>query len=510
MDQAIINNLERAIVTDPQRMQDLGVRGLAELTRWLTARRVNDVAGSAGTAGTATGITEVPDSVCAGLGLTIAGGGTQVALNPGWLAQYSATYPDTTPAYQSSERLGLNMTTANWTITGAVANAVVLVEARVVDNVTLQSTVDVFDPVTQTFSPQLLDKVEERQIELNFVVGSLGTFPVWSGGTWVPLWMILLDASALWQGSVVYDLRRLPEDVIPQVITQSSTAVLSPAHAVIESQQLRTAYSPGSTPTAAIAGRVRARCRDMVLEYSSVGQGGFADGAAPGIDPGLTPVAGTLENLYLCSITANGLTRAPRLSNLATQGPNAGVLVRSNAAVARDGVTNGAAVGLPGTLSGYTCPAGTAVAVGAVSPATGAPTTRLTWFNQDSAGNCVVQMAAAPYDLGLITASALPVAAYTSVGTVVPSVPTQARTIKLWVQIQIAGGLASVSLHPTSGSATADSASITTTDGYVAFEVEIPAVFESAVGVPSWTWSVQVTSGTVDVAIRTKVKGWTV
>ena len=85
-----------------------------------------------------------------------------------------------------------------------------VVECRVIQVVVLNTTRDIFDPVTETFTPTLVDKVIEHQLEFRIDPGTGGAGLRVPDPEWCPLAIVFVqDAAAGFSTSEVYDVRPL-------------------------------------------------------------------------------------------------------------------------------------------------------------------------------------------------------------------------------------------------------------------------------------------------------------
>ena len=144
-DREVFNSLERALSGDMNDLQSLATRQLADVVQFLMAKRNTLLTGGA--------VDTQPRSVTGGLSIRSVGGGTQIELQVGFLGQFSTTWPAVPAALESAMRLGYNRSPLTLTLPGT-PNQAVLLEAQVVDVVTLNTVRDVLDVPTQTFIPK--------------------------------------------------------------------------------------------------------------------------------------------------------------------------------------------------------------------------------------------------------------------------------------------------------------------------------------------------------------------
>lgn len=192
LDNSIQNTLERSTSTQKNEAQTLGNRLLAECMRALTIKKQM-------------GGTHTPSNrahVASGLFVTT--DGSQLTVGTGALFQEVTANPPDVPtpeALDSSYRIGLNLSAINIADPATASDRYWLIEARVVRNVTLTETRDIFNQTTQSFQSQSVPKRQESQIETQVVEGTATAMPTPTTG-WAPLALVFRPAGG---GTIVND-----------------------------------------------------------------------------------------------------------------------------------------------------------------------------------------------------------------------------------------------------------------------------------------------------------------
>ncbi|MCG8622320.1 MAG: hypothetical protein MJE68_10050 [Proteobacteria bacterium] len=184
LDNNVINTFEKASSSDVNELQNLRNRLLAECMRTLTIKKQM-------------GGTPTPSNrahVASGLFVTT--DGSQLTVGTGALFQEVTANPPDVPtpeALDSSYRIGLNLSAINIADPATASDRYWLIEARVVRNVTLTETRDIFNQTTQSFQSQNVPKRQESQIETQVVEGTATAMPTQTVG-WAPLALVFRPA----------------------------------------------------------------------------------------------------------------------------------------------------------------------------------------------------------------------------------------------------------------------------------------------------------------------------
>lgn len=353
----IINGNERALSTDVNLLQELITQRLAQISQSRIGLRDPDPG-------------EDGQLRSAFDGCSVQGTGVAdvLQINPGVLYQYSLTWPAAPGANESATRLGLQLAAA--AVPGVPVpggNTYYLLEARVLDQVTDTQIRQIYDPGTQTFGPQLVDKERQVSIEFQWVAGDATNIPLPSGDPWVPLAGVFRPSGG---GAItadqIWDLRLLGNDVGTWMVDDS-------VHAFDSSYGALTAA--GSSTAAIVNGQFQGTVRGLGV--------GLNGGFTPGVDGALVP--GDFESHFLCTVTGNGFRLVPR--NAPALGiDQQGVLVRTPIGSNILDRANAFAIGtVPAPFGNYSCPAGDAILVGGtinVDPV------NFQGFEQDTGGTC--------------------------------------------------------------------------------------------------------------------------
>ena len=328
-DRIQFNNLERALSGDMNDLQDMAGRSLHDLLQFFTAaRRIM-----------ASGVSpdQAPQSFTMGLGVR-ANAPDELTILPGVLSQLSNTWPAVPGALESNQRLGILRAQATIAIP-AVASVYQLLEARVVDVVTVNTLRDVFDVPSQTFLPTAVDKQVERQIEFQITSGTATAVPAFSGDPWVPLLIYRTDGAGqvpAFPTTDTYDCRNDLQDIISGLPLRGTPDTEHP-EAVVESWAAHSMQRIGVGPRVAVGGNYMARIGSSRVWLKS---DRCIDLVA---DNNVTGAALSKEHIYLCPLIANGVTVWPTAVKT-TQDASKGVLVRSSIAGSIEGPDNSAAI----------------------------------------------------------------------------------------------------------------------------------------------------------------------
>ena len=323
-DRIQINALERAASEDINDLQSM------------QARTLNDYFGSIGAVQTISNsgapFDTLPQSWT--LALDIRGTGSTVTVGPGTLSQLSLTHPATPGALESTQRLGINRADVEVVLPGT-PNVLSLLEAQVVDVVTVSTTRDVFDVPTQTFIPTVVTKQVERRIQFQVVDGTATVIPAFTGNPWVPMYVFETNGSGQVNSlptTLFLDLRQ-NQRALQGGLPFRSGAVVDHPDAVIESYSLHS-----SSAGAQIGGNFMGRVG------GSLGWLKSDDGFVPTDDSAVSGAGNSLEHFYLMPLAANGITVMPVVQQSAVNSTSRGVLVRSNVQPGISGSDNGAAI----------------------------------------------------------------------------------------------------------------------------------------------------------------------
>jgi hypothetical protein len=170
----IQNNLERVVADDINERQTLASRMRGELARAMTRRfTVGHPPTELGAYGIASG-------------LKITTSGTDCFVGAGMLCQWGAgtSLPDV-PAIgtlDSSMRVGLNMNATTLAIPASGSNVWYLVQARVIQSVTLSESRDIYNPSTPGFAPATVDKRKESTVQAVLKAGTATDVPAPDSG----------------------------------------------------------------------------------------------------------------------------------------------------------------------------------------------------------------------------------------------------------------------------------------------------------------------------------------
>ena len=204
-DNIVINTRERAVSDDINDLQDVQYRTLMEMFRFGLAQ--NQVATSASG-------TDVRAVVLGGL--TVGGVGGDVNIAVGILMQDSLTLPPVPGPLDSRYRIGrLGDPLA---VPVAANEGWHLIEVNMVQETTLSTTRDIFDPATETFVPASVTKQTVQTLEATSTFGSLTDSPAPTGGDLIALAMVHKDGLGVIDQ--VIDLRPLQDDVPSDTATR--------------------------------------------------------------------------------------------------------------------------------------------------------------------------------------------------------------------------------------------------------------------------------------------------
>ncbi len=379
-DREVFNTLERAISGDINDLQALATRQMADQLQFLLATRfLSQTGGSDDT---------TPKSATGGLSIRSVGGGTQIELQIGFLAQFSTTWPAVAGALESNMRLGYNRSALTLTLPGTPSQAVLL-EARVVDVVTLNTFRDVFDVPTQTFISAAIDKRIERQIQTQFVEAASPLLPGFSGDPWVPLYAFLTDGSGetdLVTAALLHDFRPDMQDILQGGDQLRGTYSTTSPEGVVEQGALQTGRPgvTGDVPFVFLGGDFAGRIGDRSYRFRSA-----SGNILPSSAVGFSLANDTIAHVYLLPLINGSIELAPWNG---TDAVIKGTLHLSGVQPANGGRVNSAPITPNATLYGNfdAVPAGRAMYVGSIYGGTAAG---IRYMTQSGGGRAVLAVA---------------------------------------------------------------------------------------------------------------------
>lgn len=212
----VFNTRERVISNDHNRLQDMRSRALGTLTQ----RRCRDAYGdtspglSVQNGGTVGGDTPLDADIHGGL-MVQPNNPTSLFIQPGTIGLIITDSPaglDDTP-YKIIDDPGITSTgVLTFTAAGA-STRIDVVECQVTEVVQETDNRDVFDPATGLFTPQLVNKVLEKQLTYRVRTGTAGMgYPGHATG-WLPLAIISVPSTAGdFDDCTFWDVRPLVQD----------------------------------------------------------------------------------------------------------------------------------------------------------------------------------------------------------------------------------------------------------------------------------------------------------
>jgi len=320
MDRVLVPVRQRPMSGDLTDLQMLQVRMLATFLRALGSRR--QLAGSGETTDT------IPRTFTSGLDVVPSGGGTTITINSGFMGQYSLVWPAALADLEDPLRLGYTRVPVVKNIPD-VKNSWMLLEGRMIDQITSTGSYDIMDIVSGNFVPTTVQKRKERQIEYHITAAGDGVtaIPAFTGTPWVPLFLFSTDSAGKWTGATpggpVMDFRPDINDLLSDISSYGDLALTTAedrSDAAMDCHSIALATSVvGRDFTANFHGRVagnRAWFR---------AQGAARDGVDTPIgSDGYTPTADTIEHLYLVPAISNGIEAWPTIT-YATSAPGLGL-----------------------------------------------------------------------------------------------------------------------------------------------------------------------------------------
>lgn len=337
---------QRALSGDVNDLQSMATRQLADVLEHLAAEQViNDATPNA----------EQRTSAVIG-GLTVVPAGADVLVAAGSLTQYSSGMLPVPGPYDSAQRIAIQRAAVAVTAPNPGSDTTYLLEAQMVDVVTLTQTRDIFDPGTQTFVPTSVPVRTERQIQYRFRAGTTTAAPA-VDGQWVPIAIVFRPAGAPPTSAAnIWDCRPL------LAARESVHGAIVPVAEYGAPRILRRRLETVST----IAVGSAALRLDFEAVEPLAGERLFArhSGASVAISalPQSTLGAASLVYVYLYGGQGRPITN--RVAGVMHRG----LPVLSNVAPTKSGLNSGVItlVQPGGSTWGFdTCPAGTAVCVGA-------------------------------------------------------------------------------------------------------------------------------------------------
>ena len=224
IDTEVWNTLERAESADLNDQASIAARFLSEMARYqFASKRVADPTA------------ETVGAVVLG-GLIAQPSGTDVALSAGVMAQLSATLAPVPGALDSPYRLARSQVPIVVVMPAPGVTTYYLIEAQMVEVVTLTQNRDIYNPTTMVFTPAPVTKQTERRIQTQLVVGNANA-PSPSGGDWVPIAIVRRPAGG---GPVAFtdviDVRQLPSDRVPPAVVRERRALATslPVSSVVD------------------------------------------------------------------------------------------------------------------------------------------------------------------------------------------------------------------------------------------------------------------------------------
>lgn len=349
-DHVLFNNLEQALSTDFNKVQDMAARNVADLLRFMLHHRAAPV-----------GPTNVPvsterDVVLGGLVVT-PDGGAGVNVAAGALLQYSPTALPVPDTLDSQYRIGINRAIENVAAPSPGGDTYYLLEAQMEEVVTVNEVRNIFTPPSGPFVPTPVDKQVERQIAFQFTAGTATQAPA-ASTDWVPIAVVFRPGGG---GDVAQ------EDIIdvrPQWqrrMIETPVETQMPA-AIVTSWASKATSVPGTYTTEAKLD-VEAYLNGEHLFFRTFTTAAVDLASAAYIEPGISsPFPGTaaIFYLYLCPPRAGMVPSGQYADSVAHRG----VLVLSRGVPSTQHI-NLAGIALPAPWAGITIPAGQAVCVGA-------------------------------------------------------------------------------------------------------------------------------------------------
>lgn len=387
-DNVVINTLERASSSDLNTLQTLQHRLLSEFMGTAFAEVTADPHITPWNGG------DIPRSACAGLKV-YSDGANGITVQGGMLMQYSLTYPAVPALYETPYRLGINDDPTNLALPTPAGGAWYLIEARVIDVVTLTGVRDIFNPATKVFDPTSVPKIQQREIAFRVTTGTATSIP---GPTanWVPIGYGFAPSSSPtpFDGTKYCDLRPCFLDGQDDRANPASIR-----DGTMDDFQLQTSTSVDASAAGyKVTGKVRGQCFNTRFRLEVLP---FTTGLAVETEASWAAPVNTLVHLYLCPLyVGTGLPLyTPKAFNVGdpyqlTQG----IVIVSTVAPTRMSRENSAAITLPvkyTNWNGGVVPANTALHIGSL--ATNSSGNNFEWMEQSSGGRVRVNPAATAF-----------------------------------------------------------------------------------------------------------------
>lgn len=210
-DNIVINTRERAVSDDINDLQDVQYRTLMEMFRFGLAQNQVSTSGSG---------TDVRAVVLGGL--TVVANGGDVTMQEGVLLQDSLTLVPTPGPLDSRYRIGRLADPLSVPV--AVNEGWHLIEVNMVQETTLSTSRDVFDPGTETFIPQIVTKQTVQTLEATSTFGDATNSPSPTFGDLICIAMVHKDNLGVIDQ--VIDLRPLRDDVPSDTYTRGAPTYL--------------------------------------------------------------------------------------------------------------------------------------------------------------------------------------------------------------------------------------------------------------------------------------------
>ncbi len=210
-DNIVINTRERAVSDDINDLQDVQYRTLMEMFRFgLSQNQVTPV----------TSGTDIRAVVLGGLVVKLNGG--DVTMQEGILMQDSLTLAPVPGPLDSRYRIG--RLADPLAVPVPAGEGWYLIEVNMVEQTTLSTSRDVFDPGTETFVPTVVTKQTVQTLAATVTFGSLTNAPSPTFGDLVCIAMVHKDAGGIIDQ--IIDLRPLRSDVPPDTVQRGQPTYL--------------------------------------------------------------------------------------------------------------------------------------------------------------------------------------------------------------------------------------------------------------------------------------------
>ena len=430
-DRTQFNTRERALSTDANDLQTVATRMLGDFLTSMNGSRFFGPSVPIFFRSWSKGLALAPD------------GGSGALLSPGVLLQESATWPAAPSSLEGTARLGINRQNLAVPLPSPAGDTYYLLEARVVDVVSLNASRDVFDPGSGNFIPTAVDKQVQRRIETQLVVGTAADLPAPSADPWVPLYGILIPAGgfAPLDPNAVVDLRQEWADGQASNEFPFAFGDGFDVHA-----RFATANSYHTPVLGNLLGTCDIRGFGGSFAYELLSRSALAF-IAPAEEPGFALAADTMVHYYLCGVNSGSFAVAPREQSvgLGADTLTQGILLASLLAPDPFSRTNAFTLTLPPPWTNWNAGSvapGTALYVGGAM----VDTLGTSLVPMEQASNGTAQLMTFPFDTNAVGLRALNFAsgAFAPVAlpmSLVGKVPDSVRLVQLQLQGANAGGL---------------------------------------------------------------------